>query len=47
LFDCIRVEAKDPGQPARCFDDYTVVVDREAVPDGVELLELPEDAEKI
>ena len=36
LFDKIKVEEKDPGTPVRCFDDYTVTVDR-TMPDGVTL----------
>jgi CRISPR-associated protein Csd2 len=47
LFECIRIQPKDPKQPARCFDDYEVVVDRSAVPSGVTLVELPGETQNL
>lgn len=40
LFDLVRVDKKDESKPSRAFSDYDVVVDKSAVPQGVELLEL-------
>lgn len=40
LFDAVTVErAGDPQAPARGFKDYTVQIDRERVPHGVEIIE--------
>lgn len=40
LFDLVRIDKKDNDRPARSFSDYQdVVVDKNAVPQGVELLE--------
>jgi CRISPR-associated protein Csd2 len=43
LFERIRVEPRNPSEPARSFADYEVVVDGASLPAGVELLESPED----
>jgi len=40
LFDLVRVDKKDKSKPCRAFSDYDVIVDKSAVPQGVELLEL-------
>ncbi len=40
LFDLVSVEKKNKEQPARAFSDYNVIVDKSAIPQGVELLEL-------
>jgi CRISPR-associated protein Csd2 len=39
LFERIKVQRKN-GTPARGFEDYTVTVDREGLPEGIEVLEL-------
>lgn len=39
LFDLINVERKDALKPARAFDDYSITVNKEELPDGVELFE--------
>jgi CRISPR-associated protein Csd2 len=41
LFDLIRVERKGKSEvPARQFSDYTATVDKENIPEGVDLQEL-------
>lgn len=40
LFDLVQVKAKDPHRPARSFSDYEVTIDKDALPKGVELIEL-------
>jgi len=40
LFDLIRVERNDETSPPRCYGDYTVLVDKAALPDGIELKEI-------
>jgi CRISPR-associated protein Csd2 len=40
LFDLVKVERKDESKPARQFDDYSVVIDKDNTPDGVTLNEL-------
>ena len=39
LFECIRVEPKSANAPPRAFEDYDVIVNRDAVPSGVTLHE--------
>jgi CRISPR-associated protein Csd2 len=39
LFERITVKRNDQAAPARAFSDYSVSVDREGLPDGVELTE--------
>jgi CRISPR-associated protein Csd2 len=39
LFDRITVRKKDEGKPARTFSDYEVAIDREGLPQGIELIE--------
>lgn len=39
LFDRITIRRTDDSQPARKFSDYTVQVDRDGMPEGVELIE--------
>lgn len=42
LFDTVSVKRLiEDGVEARAFSDYEIVVDEDAIPDGVELLELP------
>lgn len=41
LFEAVKVErVTDVSSPARTFGDYQVTIDRDAVPDSVEILEL-------
>jgi len=40
LFDLVRLERTCGDRPPRAFSDYAVSIDRAAVPDGVELLEM-------
>jgi len=40
LFDAIKVERKNNTQPARKFDDYSVVINKDEIPKGVTLQEL-------
>jgi CRISPR-associated protein Csd2 len=40
LFDCVKVEPKDPSKPARSFSDFDLKIDRAGIPQGVELIEL-------
>ncbi len=48
LFEQVISVSRKPGiDAARRFDDYQVTVDREQVPVGVELLELPRDFERL
>lgn len=39
LFDRIQIKKKDETKPPRSFSDYEVVVNRESMPQGVELIE--------
>ncbi len=39
LFELLRVEPRTPQEPPRSFDDYEVIVGRDAVPKGVTLHE--------
>lgn len=40
LFDLVRVELKDESKPARSFSDYSIVVNKENLPQDVELIEM-------
>lgn len=40
LFDAIKVERKDNARPARQFDDYSVVINKDQIPIGVTLQKL-------
>lgn len=40
LFDLIEIDLKEPGMPPRRFDDYEIRVRAEAIPAGVELIEM-------
>jgi len=40
LFDLVTVTRNDPAKPSRAFADYTVSIDRDRLPAGVELLDL-------
>lgn len=40
LFDTVRTERKNNTEPTRAFSDYNVIVDKNAVPEGVELMEI-------
>jgi len=39
LFDLIDVERKEKGRPARAYTDYEIKINKDDIPDGVELLE--------
>lgn len=39
LFDRVQARRQDPNRPARQFSDYSVTVDRDNLPAGVELIE--------
>jgi hypothetical protein len=38
LFDLVSDKNKNQDRPARTFSDYDVVIDKDAVPSGVELM---------
>ena len=40
LFDLVKVIRKDDGLPPRSFDQYEVRIERDRLPDGVELMEM-------
>lgn len=40
LFDMIHIELKDKQKPARSFDDYKITIDREKLPEGVEIIDM-------
>lgn len=40
LFDLVSISRNDQARPARCFADYTVTLNRAAVPKDVEVLDL-------
>lgn len=40
LFDLVKVERKNTSKPARSFNDYTVTLDKNSVPQGVEIIEM-------
>ncbi|MBZ4687065.1 MAG: CRISPR-associated protein Csd2 family [Clostridiales bacterium] len=39
LFDLVKVSRKDPGHPARSYDDYEVSINKSALPAGVRIIE--------
>lgn len=39
LFDAVTVKKKDGKESPRSFDDYECVIDRDAIPEGVEVIE--------
>ena len=39
LFELVRVQRKPDANPPRSFNDYTVTVDKEGVPQGIALIE--------
>ncbi len=40
LFDLVRIELKDESKPARSFSDYSIIVNKENLPQDVELIEM-------
>lgn len=40
LFEKIKVERKDAEKVARAYDDYEIIIERESVPENVELIEM-------
>jgi CRISPR-associated protein Csd2 len=41
LFERVRIERKDLAKPARAFSDYEVVLNRDALPQGITIIEKP------
>ena len=41
LFDLVNIKRNDENKPPREFADYTISVDKEHVPDGVQVIEKP------
>lgn len=41
LFERVKIERRDPAKPARAFADYAVSIDRDALPQGVAIIEKP------
>lgn len=39
LLECVRVKQRDSFVPARSFDDFEIVIERDRLPQGVELIE--------
>lgn len=39
LLECVQVKQRDHSTPARCFEDFEIVIDRDKLPQGVELIE--------
>lgn len=40
LFEKIKVERKDAEKVARAYDDYEIIIEKESVPENVELIEM-------
>jgi CRISPR-associated protein Csd2 len=40
LFDFVKVKKRDETKPSRAFSDYEVSVNRDAIPQGVEIIEM-------
>lgn len=38
LFETVSVKRKDQSKPPRCFSDYEIMIDKPAIPPGVELI---------
>jgi CRISPR-associated protein Csd2 len=47
LFDRVQVPELGPEKPPRKFSDYAVTIDREALPAGVKIYELPEQLDQL
>ena len=41
LFKRVRLSRKEPSRPARGFEDYRLEIDREGLPEGVTIIEMP------
>ena len=41
LFDRVKVEKKQKDEPARDFSDYTITINRDHLPSGIEIIEKP------
>ncbi|MDA3874785.1 MAG: type I-C CRISPR-associated protein Cas7/Csd2, partial [Kiritimatiellae bacterium] len=39
LFERVQVSNNNPSEPPRSFSDYTVTIDREGLPQGIEIIE--------
>ncbi|MEG1729787.1 MAG: type I-C CRISPR-associated protein Cas7/Csd2 [Bacteroidaceae bacterium] len=40
LFDLVKIERKNSSAPIRCYEDYIITVDKEKLPQGIEVLEM-------
>lgn len=40
LFDAIKIKREDYSKPARSFEDYSVSIDKSAIPEDVEVIEM-------
>ena len=40
LFGLVKVQLKDDQRPPRSFDDYIVTIDKDKLPEGVEVLDM-------
>lgn len=40
LFELVKIERKNPEAVPRCFNDYSITIDKSQLPKGVEILEL-------
>lgn len=40
LFDTIKINRINESKPARSFSDYSITIDKDSIPDGVELIEM-------
>lgn len=40
LFGLVKVQLKDAQRPPRSFDDYIVTIDKDKLPEGVEVLDM-------
>jgi CRISPR-associated protein Csd2 len=41
LFKRVRLSRKEPSRPARGLEDYRLEIDREGLPEGVTIIEMP------
>ena len=45
LFDRVKIDRRNPGIPPRAYSDYEVTVCRDGLPQGVSVVELPDEHE--
>jgi CRISPR-associated protein Cas7/Csd2, subtype I-C/DVULG len=41
LFDCVKIERNNPDKPPRDVSDYTISIDHNNLPEGIEIIEMP------